>query len=523
MSELSNRKSPNKKEFQQNDSAANLTVAGISEINHVRELAGPSNEIIIINTDHNRPSQPDDDMLTARREKVIAALGDRADMVSIAVQAFNRLEKTKICIDSILRWTNDFDYELILFDNGSTDGTLDYFKSINHPRKKIIRVTKNLGGIVNIVFNHYSGRYLAYIMGDVYVTKNWLKNLLTCMKSDDTIGMVSPVASNVSLQTVDLKFNTLEEMQEKAAAFNTSNPALWQERLALFPAVGLYRREALELGGLGDTGFHHYLADNDFSFRIRRAGFKLILCKDTFVHHDHDRNNPQEKNQTEKNVSFETGRKEFRKKYFGIDAFDDVNNFESSLISLISPEKISSKNPLSALGIDVLCGTPLLELKNKIREYGGKTCQLNAFSSDPRYWLDLHTICDGQVVCDPIETLSAQFKNQTFDYVLLGKPINAFPNPFALFRSLLPLLDKNGSLLLKLHNSYDVFAVLQTCGANLQLSTLNTNPDERFAQVHIDEFVRLMEDSGCYPRKFLVDNWPLDGNIRDVLKRTIMA
>jgi len=373
------------------------------------------NEIIVLDTNAKAAPEPGEGLVETRIKRVTAILGEGSELVSVAVQAYNRLEKTKICVECILKYTTEFEYELILFDNGSNDGTFDYFQSIEHPRKKIIRVTKNVGSTVNILFNHFSGRYLAYVFGDVYVTKNWLKNLLTCIKSEATIGMVVPVSSNMSWQGIDMSFNTLGEMHKKAAQHNVTDPRLWHERLTVFPPVALYKRETVELAGGWDSGIYHYLGDNDLSFRIRRAGYKTMICKDTFVHHDHNRANPSEKDPEESKRSHEAGRKDFRTKYFGIDAWEDINNFESTMMSLVNPQKQLDSDALEILGVDVLCGTPILELKNKLREANIYNIRLSAFSIDPKYWYDLKTICAGEVVVDRIEFINEYFSDTRFD------------------------------------------------------------------------------------------------------------
>ena len=52
--------------------------------------------------------------------------------VSIVIIGYNRLEKTKRCVESVIKYTADFNYELILIDNGSTDETTDYFQTVNY-------------------------------------------------------------------------------------------------------------------------------------------------------------------------------------------------------------------------------------------------------------------------------------------------------------------------------------------------------------------------------------------------------
>ena len=115
--------------------------------------------------------------------------------VSILITAFNRLEKTRRCVESVLANTTGIHYELILLDNGSTDGTLEYFKSIPFQNKKIIHISKNLGAgnaILDFTIDDF-GNYICSLANDIIVTPHWMENLLVCMKSDPRIGMVNPV------------------------------------------------------------------------------------------------------------------------------------------------------------------------------------------------------------------------------------------------------------------------------------------------------------------------------------------
>ncbi len=61
--------------------------------------------------------------------------GPASPLVSIVVLAYNQLEYTKQCIESISRYTSHIDYELITVDNGSSDGTREYFNGLPHARR----------------------------------------------------------------------------------------------------------------------------------------------------------------------------------------------------------------------------------------------------------------------------------------------------------------------------------------------------------------------------------------------------
>jgi len=155
---------------------------------------------IEINTGQMKPPGVGDDLFQNRAAIVGMQQTAGCAEVSIVVQAYNRLEKTKRCVESVLKYTKNVDYELILLDNGSEDGTLDYFQSVPYEKKTVIHVTRNIGvayPILTMCLNQL-GRFVCFIPNDLIVTAHWLENLLICIKSDDRIGMVNPVCSNTS-------------------------------------------------------------------------------------------------------------------------------------------------------------------------------------------------------------------------------------------------------------------------------------------------------------------------------------
>lgn len=476
-------------------------------------------DVIVVNTDGREAPQPGDGLIPSRKNKIIANLGDKSQLVSIYLLGYNRLEKTKKSLASLLKYTTDIDFELVLVDNGSTDGTLDYFRSIEYSHKKIVRITKNMG-FYDPAWDHLSGRYIVGIPNDVYVTKNWLANLLTCAASDDRIGMVVPVSSNVSnYQNLDIHFDTLDEMNEKAAQNNISDPGQWHERLRALPVVGLYKREALDVIGRFDYGFFHDFSDDDITFRIRRAGYKAVLCKDTFVHHDHDY--AKDKDPEVFSRSIEAGRNDFKRKYYGIDAWDDVNNYEPVMISLVEPQETKGHNGVNILGIDVLCGTPILELKNKLREAEVYDARLSAFSTNAKYWLDLKTICEGEVSVDRIEYLGGHFSDFQFDYIILGKPINAYNDPFKLLQEILKLIKKDGHLLVKLRNTYDALTLLTAMGGNVGMGKDVQVDNFAVSHLRIDELINQLNHLGFIHKKIAPEFFNLGDKIEKIVRDVI--
>ena len=384
---------------------------------------------------------------------------------SIAVIGYNRLEKTRYCVECILKCTIDIDYELILIDNGSSDGTLEFFESVEYDKKKIIKVTKNIGAPygVNTAINTFIGKYLVIVTNDVYVTKNWLSNLLKCYESDPKIGFVAPVSSNVSnLQEVDLKFENFNEMQQKAAIFNESDPKKWERRIRLLNIITVFSRPILDIVGSFDPAYVHDFLEDDFAMRIRRQGYKLILCKDTWVCHDHNLSIGEDKDLMAYRASLESGRRIYKEKYNGLDAWDDTNNFEEALLQPIDTIRFKNTN-LSSLIIEPRLGTPIFEICNKLKGRDIDDVTTHAFITRAKYFTDLQYAAD-TVKCDRMDFIQSHYANSSFDIIACCEPINIYGAPITFLQRLYDFLKPGGILLFKLRNTNDYNSLLRAAG-----------------------------------------------------------
>lgn len=216
--------------------------------------------------------------------------------VSIVVSAYNHLDYTKRCIEHIIRYTpNDLNYELILINNGSSDGTQKYFESLKHKvlkPVKIIWMKENvLNSYIGIRSRACEGRYLLDISNDVLVMTNYVTNLVKCIASDKKIAMVVASTPGVGIKSqcvADIGL-TPEEGEEFAKKNNISDPSRWESRDLLYNPIALYRSEVLLAeGGIGfwDKYFVYTSGgDNALSKRLIEAGYKLILAKDCYCYH----------------------------------------------------------------------------------------------------------------------------------------------------------------------------------------------------------------------------------------------
>lgn len=410
--------------------------------------------MIIYNTDDMKSINPDMTM-----EEVRSSIFENEILVSIVIVAYNRLEKTKECVSNLLRYTKNVKYVLYLIDHGSDPEILDYFKSVDYENKVIVRVTRNVIGTLpfNRLVFEITTPYVVLIPNDVIVTKNWLENLLECACSDPKIGMVVPASTNISnMQEEYLEgFSDLDEMQRKAEQFNVSDWRKWEERIRLIPSLVLFKREVFNMVGTFDFGFIHDYGDDDFSFRVRRADYKLILCRDTFVHHNHYL---QERDFSSEAVRANRGKEEFRRKYHGIDAWDDCNNH---IVEFQDYDNLnfSLDGTIKILGVDVKCGTPVLDVKNQLRRKGYSSFHIDTFTTDLKYYIDLNSISE-HTEHGCISNIFSKYRGKKFEAIVLGEPINSYDKPKDVLLDLMALLEKNGVLIFNLYNCDNIFEYL---------------------------------------------------------------
>lgn len=408
-----------------------------------------------ISTEHLQPVQAGETMYQ-NRGAVAALQPEDAPEVTLLVQAYNRPQRIKRCIESILDCTKGIDFELVLLDNGSTDGeTLDYFRSVPYDKKRIVHVTKNLGSVFPyLTISPYElGRFVCTMSDDLVLTPRWLENLLACIKSDEKIGMVNAMTTYIRFyQAIDYEFTTYEEVRRFGDEFNRSDPRKWEDRLVLTTLGTLYRKEALLATGwpLQDPAFLHDNADVDISATIRHAGYRVISAGDTWIYHDHP--------------DALTARASSPNKYFSKRSFDDYiekhleinvdgDNQNYYIPYLKELPKPSGGKSVRVIGVDVHSGQPLLDVKNRLRGYGIFDVELSAVTKEPRYWADLKTICDGYVCCGYIEDSLSEFEAGSFDYVISDVPFNQQRDPEKALFALFSLCKPDGYVLCKLRNT----------------------------------------------------------------------
>lgn len=417
--------------------------------------------------------------------------------MSIGVLGYKHIEDTRRCVESVLRFVGDIDYELILVDNGSHDGdeTLNYYQSVPTMKKKIIQVEDPLGTMYGAIFGtrlmyeYAEGDIFLMLGNDNIIAENTLQNMIACLDSSPDVGMVTPMSSNAyMLQDPRLQYSSFDEMFAVAKEFNRcSDPRKWQERMETATVATAIKREALIQSGF--YGF--WTAEADLCHRIRKAGYKIFLLGDTWACHNHDYTAKKDSQawlgDTERSKTILERTKQLAEaRAGGLTQFGEIMVFEHRLNSLLEkPEAAAPK----ILAVNVTAGQPLLDVKNKLREFGIFHSSSTAFSTNAKYYTFLSTAAD-QVLCDCIQFLREDLEDRKFDIILLGEAINLFPDPEYVLKTLLGLLEPNGQLLFKLKNSYDVRMFQGILGSPLPAE------DEKMVVLTLEDIRRMAEKHG---------------------------
>jgi len=279
--------------------------------------------------------------------------------VSIVMVTYNQLAMTKRALASIRAHTPPGSYELIVVDNSSADGTADWLKTQEDVR--LLAQRKNVGfpAGCNIGAANASGDSLLMLNNDTVVTPRWLEQLTAALESDERIGAVGPLTNFAGYgQSIETSYRSMDEMQRFAEAYNVSSPDRWEERMKLIGFCLLIKREAWEAAGPFDEryGIGNY-EDDDWCMSARLAGYRLLLCRDTFIHHEGHASFKNNKETYRKAML--ANEKKFMEKW-GVHPHLSVNVRDD----LLRPLR-SLKPGMSVLEIGCGCGPTLLELRNR--------------------------------------------------------------------------------------------------------------------------------------------------------------
>ncbi len=214
-------------------------------------------------------------------------------MISIVIPVKDALDVTRRCVAELFRHTKT-PIELILVDNGSRADFAEFASGLARarPEVRVITNARNEGFAfaVNQGLAAARGEHVVVMNNDVLVTDGWLERMLAVFGADPRVGVVGPTSNRASgPQEIPVAYD-VENPGEDLAAFAREHARTHAGQVQfLSRIVGLcvlVKRAVIDAIGGFDTRFWPgNFEDDDFSLRALRAGFRLAVARDVFVHH----------------------------------------------------------------------------------------------------------------------------------------------------------------------------------------------------------------------------------------------
>ncbi len=207
---------------------------------------------------------------------------------SIIIPVFNQVKYTKQCLEAVAKYTQEVDYEVIIIDNGSTDGTKDFLRCLEGD-VKIIKNSQNLGfsKANNQGAKVSEGNYLVFLNNDTIPQSDWLMQMILVQKKSKDVGIVGSklLYPNGTVQHAGVvKDKGFYHIYEK---FPHDHPAV--NKLRSFPYVTgacmLIDKNLFFNIGMFDEHFINGFEDIDLCMKVNMLQKRVMYCPDSVVYH----------------------------------------------------------------------------------------------------------------------------------------------------------------------------------------------------------------------------------------------
>jgi GT2 family glycosyltransferase len=213
-------------------------------------------------------------------------------LVSIITINFNQALVTNQLLESLSKvaWPN---VEILVVDNGSQESDFNRLES-SYSNVRIIRSHSNLGfaGGNNLGIKDAKGKYILLLNNDTIVEPNFIDPLIYRIENEENVGVVCPkikyfdnpdtiqYAGFSKMNKITLRMHAIGYKQKDKGQYNKPAETHFAHGCAL-----MSKRDVIQKAGLMPEQYFLYYEEQDWSLKIRQAGYKIWYEPESIVYH----------------------------------------------------------------------------------------------------------------------------------------------------------------------------------------------------------------------------------------------
>lgn len=208
---------------------------------------------------------------------------------SIIILNHNGREHVQNCLESIRSFT-DVPYDLIVIDNGSTDGSVEYLREADFGGMTLVENAENLGCPPARAqgMSLARGEYVLFLDNDTIVTRGWLRRLIEHCEDNPNVGIIGPSTNFAGnrQRLDDVSYTDPDGLAQFSARLTREERGRVVISGRIIGFCMLIRGSVVDRVGNCDGRFGTYgFEDDDYCWRAALAGFQVCIARDVFVHH----------------------------------------------------------------------------------------------------------------------------------------------------------------------------------------------------------------------------------------------